>query len=824
MAFGASIPAELARQEKRLSVVVKHQLDSTHFSLTEWAYYSGFGPTVATRPADSGGSTKQWYPYLKNFKPSRSSNNPLTGKLTQSDITFEILTTNDHALQQMVGTEDPGGGGASGLNLYQDIAAWIGSPGTGWGDWERIFTGKITDIKLSGDGTRWAVTATSGLTRARGNAMTNADKTDLLVGGDMDAWADSGPNEPYEWSRTVSGSSGLSDADRPRHQHTEGGSSAQFDFDGSGSKVQIDQTVTVTVSTVYNLEVFVKGDAADLPFEVAFENATTGNWLSVPETSPGAATVSSTWTSETWLACVPGNAVFTRRLYRFKTEGSGLTLKVYIRGTGSGMIDAQVHVDDVSLTKRIIVSGNPADLAMVILSDPTGDGAYTFAPGGLTWLAGEPDGAGLSVSSNPATAEDILGATFEDQRDTYMADDAIDVTFDEPIQALSYLEQQFLKLWGFLYIGPKAMICFQAYHAPEPTATPVSLGASEISKVKSWRRRMDLLTNSVRIFGDYTPGGDPEYTQLALKEDTAGIAADGLKELVIKSRWLQTTASGVVVAVDTANRIFNKFNRAQEEVKLELQVSQLDLSGIDTVHLTNANLPDLVTRSRGITDAPFEVVSVGPDILRGKVPVTLLRSFYDPPGFIADNAAPDWLSADAGDKQYAYISDNADQQMSDGAPGYKQQNDGTDLDEDWIDAFHDADEDLRERPFYLELAEVQESDTAYAQKAAWKLYIPEAASGSSLPGKLKVAFQIRISDATSGEVQFKIGALTSDEITTTNTSYGTEPVFWATFADVSTVKGTEVTLTMEAKRTGSTGGSPKILVREADGPASYFLG
>lgn len=816
MAFGASIATEIAKQEKHLSVVVKHQLNSGPTSLTEWAYYSGFGPPVATRPDDVNGA-QQWHPYLAKFKPSRSSNNPLTGKLTQSDITVEILTTNDHALQQMVGTEDPSGDGASGLNLYQDIAVWFGYPGLNWTSWERIFTGKITDIKLSGDGTVWKVTATSGLTKARGNAMKNADKTDLLEGGNMDSWdADNSPPNPHDWTLTRAGSTTVKESTKPSNQRVRrsGGSSARFFFDSGGSLGQVHQRVTITTSTVYTLEVWVKGEIPDLPFEVAFENTDTNNWLSVPETSPGAATVASTWSTETWLACVPGNGSFTRRLYRFKTESSGTNLNVRIRGSGSGMAFSKVYVDDVSLTKRIIVSGNPVDLALMMLSDPTGDGAYTFGPDSLVWLAGEPDGAGLSVSNNPATAEDILGETFEDQRDRYTADATIDVVFDEPVQALSYIEQQFLRLWGFLYIGPQSMICFQAYHAPEPTTTPVSLGEAQISKVKGWRRRFNLLTNSVRIFGDYTPGADEEYTQLAIKEDTAGIAADGLRELEIKSKWLQTSAGGVLVAVDAANRIFNKFSRAQEEVKLELQISQLDLSGIDTVLLTDDNLPDLVTRSKGITDAPFEVVSVGPDVIGGKVAVTLLRSFYDRPGFIAPNAAPDYLSADDEDKQYAYISDNADQEMSNGDPGYKQQNDGSALDEDWIDAFYDLDLDLRERPFYLEMAETSHSSTTFAVQKTWKLFIPTSAT------RVSVAYQMKYSGGNSSSARAKIGALEGTTGVETTNDYSDEPVFWSVFSDLSSVVGTEVTLQLWSRVVTS----GTVFTRAADGPVSYFSG
>lgn len=681
MAFSASIQAELDKPEKHLSIVVKHQLTPIQSSATEWAYYSGFGPPVAGRPADTG-AVKQWFPYLDTFKPSRSMNNPFTGKLTQSDIKFTLLTTNDHVLQQMVGTEDPSGDGASGLNIFQDIAVFFGYPGLVWASWERIFTGRITDIKLIKDGNLWEVTAASALVKAQGDAMTKADSTDLLEGGDMDSWDAQSPG-PHDWTATKVSSTTIKESTRPTNQRVQDseGSSARFNFDSGGNLGRLVQAATVVPEEIYTLEIWAKGDAADIPMEVSFENTTTTNWLSVPETSPGAATVSSTWSaSETWLPMVPGNGIFARRLYRFKLESSGTTLNVGIRGTGAGappagVASAVVYVDDVSLTKRVIVSGNPVDLAAAILTDPAVGGSYTFAPDSLVWLAGEPDGAGLGVSISETAPDDIFADTFEEQRDKYVGDDTIDVTFDEPVQALSYLEAQFLRLWGFLYVGPKAMISFQAYHAPEPVTTPVSLGAAQIVKVKSWQRRFDMLTNSVRIWGDFAPQSKKEkFTQLALVQDTAArISADGLKELEIKSKWLQTHGGGVAVASDAANRLFLKFQRAIEQVTLELMPSQLDLNSSDTVKLTDDRIPDLVTRSHGITDATFEPVSVGPDILKARVPVTLIGSYYNRPGFIAPNTSPDYLSATAADRLYAFISDNADGKMSNGDDGYKVQ-------------------------------------------------------------------------------------------------------------------------------------------------------
>lgn len=138
-----------------------------------------------------------------------------------------------------------------------------------------------------------------------------------------------------------------------------------------------------------------------------------------------------------------------------------------------------------------------------------------------------------------------------------------------------------------------------------------------------------------------------------------------------------------------------------------------------------------------------------------------------------------------------------------------------------IDALRARDEELRERPVYLEFSEIGpisvESYPGSPDKS-WKLYVP--------PGGLvwRPAFQMHKHNAASAEAQFKIGGLTSSEVSTTNTAYADEPVFWCVFSDLSSVLDTEVTLDLYLKRTGSTGGSPHMEAREANGPASYFAG
>lgn len=124
--------------------------------------------------------------------------------------------------------------------------------------------------------------------------------------------------------------------------------------------------------------------------------------------------------------------------------------------------------------------------------------------------------------------------------------------------------------------------------------------------------------------------------------------------------------------------------------------------------------------------------------------------------------------------------------------------------------FYDRDEGLREHPFFLALAEVSTTSTTFVTVASFKLYVPIS------PKRLVLAFQARTVLGT-GSYQFIIGALTSDTQTTTSTTY--VDTLRCTFSDVSTVAGTEVTLSLQIKNSGVN----LTYAKQTEGPACRFL-
>ena len=133
------------------------------------------------------------------------------------------------------------------------------------------------------------------------------------------------------------------------------------------------------------------------------------------------------------------------------------------------------------------------------------------------------------------------------------------------------------------------------------------------------------------------------------------------------------------------------------------------------------------------------------------------------------------------------------------------------LEQQLFDDLYNRDEALSEHPFFLESAEVSTSATTFTTVKSWQVYVPAGAK------KLVIAFQAKVSAGT-GSYQVIIGALTSDTKTTTSASY--VDTLRCTLSDVSTVRGTEVTVSLQAKNSS---GANTTFAKQTDGAACRFL-
>jgi hypothetical protein len=266
------------------------------------------------------------------------------------------------------------------------------------------------------------------------------------------------------------------------------------------------------------------------------------------------------------------------------------------------------------------------------------------------------------------TTSQVAGYTFQTDRDAFYTGQVVEARFDEPTPAMSILEEDFTRLWGYLYSNLKAEVAFRGWHPPVPPTTPVSWTNDVLTSVPDWTRRQDLRLNRIVISGDWDKqSGD--YVELARVEDTAAIDADGLAEMVVESKWLRTEHDGVTLAEARASRLALRTFRAPEELRCDTLFSQIDMGVGEEVQITQAQLPNLATGARGKVTELYEIVSVDANYPEAESQATLLRSYYNRPAFIAPNGQPNYTSATEAQRQFAYIC-NSSGLMSNGDKGY----------------------------------------------------------------------------------------------------------------------------------------------------------
>lgn len=620
-----------------------------------WAYYSGVVPSGATGAAN-------WKPYLRErISVGGQTLDPKVGTISVGSLAVEILSTSDHFLLHAVATEIAGGGNV----LRPTVGLWMGYRSLAFADWVRVWVGKLRDVRLDADGTFWKVICNSLLDELRNDCMTAANADELLVNEGLDSWAASGA--PNNWGRTVAGTSTVTEENDETLTRLGDGSAAKFTFDGSGNSAELKASrLNFTASTYYSFEFWARGDALALPFQIGVKNATTGNWLTAAAgTTP---TATGTWgAGPAYLTATPGNGVYARTLVRFKTEATASpTLEFYARGSNAALASHVVYVDDASVSAKVIGRGNPLNLAVNLIGVPaTVDAEFPVA-----WLAGDPSGVGLSVTMSAASTDQVAGYTIKTERDTFYAAQTVETTFTEPAPAIGLLEDDFVRMWGYLYQDLKAQIAFRGWHASIPPSSPDTWDDDVLTATPGWTRRTDLRLNRITVKGDWDAAGNEYLTTLATTEDAAAIAADGLAEMMIESRWMRTEHDGANLAAAVAGRLRQRTFRAPEELRCKTLFNRIDVGVGEEVQITNANLPNLTTGARGKVTELYEVIGVDADYAEAEASATLLRSYYTRPAFIAPNGTPVYASATAAQKQLSFISDDADQKMADDTAGY----------------------------------------------------------------------------------------------------------------------------------------------------------
>lgn len=291
----------------------------------------------------------------------------------------------------------------------------------------------------------------------------------------------------------------------------------------------------------------------------------------------------------------------------------------------------------------------------------------------------------VSTTTGSSTAPTGLGipAALIDEdglvaaRDTWHVDTVVELELIDDEAARAFLEDEifrvfqcFPKLDGGGRIGLK-------FHVPAlPASSARVLDADYIVGVEKWKRDLDDHLNRFQFWGDYDPA-DHDFDTLLYNtettEDTANQTETGETiRYLVESRLLSSTYDGAAIAATLAGRLRIRYLATPARVELDVNFRCRDIEQGDVVALTLPTLPNLLTGERGRAGDLVTVVGIRPRYDAGVIRLTLLDTGFARYGVISPSGTSVYLSAtDQERSSFAWVSDNADQEMSNGDPGYR---------------------------------------------------------------------------------------------------------------------------------------------------------
>ncbi|MBP7571957.1 MAG: hypothetical protein KBA95_18020 [Acidobacteria bacterium] len=351
----------------------------------------------------------------------------------------------------------------------------------------------------------------------------------------------------------------------------------------------------------------------------------------------------------------------TMSLYYSTDGGTNYTLFATATETSATDYDSpMLHLDD---TKQVKVRATVAAGS----GTPTGWITEVYLRGSA------PTGLGLAEA-------DINTTQIANERDRWHPDDVVRVQFDAPENGQAHLREELFRVFQCWPAISQAGTLGIRFHVPAlPYSAATTLTEADLAGMPSWTRLFDSHLNRFIYRGDYASSGS-DYAVLydtETADDTADQSATA--ETItfdVSSRWLRSDVandygeSGVDIATDLADRVRIRYRKTPAEIEVPLHFTRRALEEGDVVALTHAQLPNLLTGTRGITAHHMTVMAVRPDYGRGVLMVTLLDTGLRRYGGIAPAAQGAYTTATAQEQdEYAWIS-TADA-MSDGDPGYR---------------------------------------------------------------------------------------------------------------------------------------------------------
>lgn len=342
-------------------------------------------------------------------------------------------------------------------------------------------------------------------------------------------------------------------------------------------------------------------------------------------------------------------------------NGSGQEERVEVFSIGSGNVTIKEALQFSYSTGHSVrwatsrVKGNPVNILYSILTG-------TFSTSGsfpLLSFDGLPTGLGMA-------AADIDTTGMIAERDDWLSNIVMSFEIRKPERAKTFLEREFLKLFGLLVIKPDGKLGFRAHRPRLPTESVLKISDGDVIGAARVRRRLDLAVNRIVVRYDYDAQNDRFITERTF-EDTAVQAEVGVRELMVELKGgLSTDAGGLAsdVYIEAfAKRYLARFLHGPTEIEIDTHFTKRVAELGEDCDLDLEDIPNPRTGTRGITHSEIVPAKPGPSYQVTEIrenpegfTIVLLEGGYVRPMFIASAGQPDYGSATEAQRRRWYIS------------------------------------------------------------------------------------------------------------------------------------------------------------------------
>jgi hypothetical protein len=566
---------------------------------------------------------------------------PVSGRYTVGPISF-VLTDKNSEITDLIATEQTSPDLPTLINRKVTILS--GYVQDAESTYATIYVGFINDVVLARDGAAWTFELGDPKRATLEDIFTNADATATEVNTTMQAVSAGSITLQLTTTANIS----------PNDKLVLRQASAPFNEEiVTVSKVTGSSGVVLTTAIVntYGASSTVRWATTKLagqPHNI-FYSLLTGTFCKAADT------VSTT---------LDGSAAAAQKVIPL-TATTGIAVDgEYLIRKADGSYQEVVKVASISAGVSVTAHNN---LARAYASSDL----FLNTPFPLTDYRGLPTGLGMA----PA---DIDEAGIQAERDDLASLLTMSFEVSRRERAKTWFERELFRFLGYPVVTPDGKLSFKCYGPRRPNVTILDVDEDDIISW-SFRRRFDIAYNKLRIKYGYQVEAD-RFISEWIVEDTTDQATVGVRELVMESRGFNQ--STVIDAyLDTFGRRFiRRFSKGVPEIGLRVHLTKRGWAIGEACDLAHSKIPNVRTGARGMaapvttTPAPgWEAVKIdhhlGPE--EGYLDVVLQDNAYTRPFWIAPAAQPDYGSASAAQKRYAYISPAAGANFSDGTEPYK---------------------------------------------------------------------------------------------------------------------------------------------------------